>query len=648
MPDYLHTILILVLPLAAFVLLGLFGRRYFKKSAGLISTLCLLAASLISLFTAYRYFFVDGKLNGIYRQIVALKFTWLQFSPNLSIDMGIILDPISVMMIVIVTFISLMVHIFSLGYMKGEQRFATYYSFLALFTFSMTGLVLSSNILQLYIFWELVGISSYLLIGFYFDKPAAVAASKKAFIVTRFADLGFLIGILILSFHAETLDFQTLISRLTTPSTQLSEITAVSFLGVSMLTWGLVLIFIGGAGKSAMFPLHVWLPDAMEGPTPVSALIHAATMVVAGVYLVARLFPVYALSDPSALKIVMYTGAISAVLAAVIACTQTDIKRVLAYSTMSQIGFMMFALGVSKYGGEDGLGYMASMFHLFTHAFFKSLLFLCAGAVIHLVHSNEMKDMGELRKNIPLINACFLIGCLAISGLPPFSGFFSKEEILMAAYQSDKFIYAVALLSSGLTAFYMFRLYYSIFYADKPGGRSFHHEYAHTEEPVSMKIPLIVLAACSLLAGIIPFSNYVTSDRASLSTHINIVFSLTPVLVATAGILVARRLYQKENNGPAVIAGYLAGLFRAASRKFYVDELYLFFTKKVVFNMVGRPAAWIDTNIIDGAVNKVAKLTGSFSEKIKAAQSGRVQEYMLYFFAAVAGLAILFIYILKV
>src|SRR3954466_9032137 len=330
MSNYAYIVLIPLLPLASFFLLGLFGRKYFKTSAGAVATTILLFSTVLSFYIAYEYYFVDGKVDGIYRQIVALKYTWLEFYPGISIDMKIILDPISIMMIVVVSFISLMVHIYSLGYMRGEVRFSTYYSFLSLFTFSMLGLVLSGNILQIYIFWELVGVSSYLLIGYYFEKPSAVAASKKAFIVTRLADLGFLIGILILAFHAETLDFATLIQRLTTSSPQLVSITSASFLGMSFLTWGLTLVFMGGAGKSAMFPLHIWLPDAMEGPTPVSALIHAATMVVAGVYLIARLFPIFAI-DRAALNLVTFIGALSAMIAAVIACTQTDIKRILAY-----------------------------------------------------------------------------------------------------------------------------------------------------------------------------------------------------------------------------------------------------------------------------------------------------------------------------
>src|SRR5258705_5689311 len=467
MPNATTIALIPLLPLAGFLLLGLLGKRLPGNSSGVIGTLILLISTGLAIYTAYGYFFDYGKVNGVYQTLIPVKYTWLSFSPSLSIDMGIILDPISVMMMVVVTFVSLMVHIYSLSYMKGEERFSTYYSFLSLFTFSMLGLVMASNIFQIYIFWELVGISSYLLIGFYYDKPSAVAASKKAFIVTRFADLGFLIGILILGFQAETLDFNTLIQRLTdSHSAQFLAIASTSFLGISLLTWALTLVFIGGAGKSAMFPLHIWLPDAMEGPTPVSALIHAATMVVAGVYLVARLFPVFHINEAS-LHVVTWVGAISAFLAAVIACTQTDIKRVLAYSTMSQIGYMMFALGVSGYGGENGAGYTASMFHLFTHAFFKSLLFLCAGAVIHFIHSNEMKDMGGLRKFMPVTHVTFLIACLAIAGVPPFAGFFSKEEILMAAWQNNTAIYFIGLITSGITAFYMFRLYFSIFW-NKP------------------------------------------------------------------------------------------------------------------------------------------------------------------------------------
>jgi NADH-quinone oxidoreductase subunit L len=505
----------------------------------------------------------------------------------------------------------------------------------------MLGLVVSSNIFQIYIFWELVGVSSFLLIGYYYDKPSAVAACKKAFIVTRFADVGFLIGILILSFHSGTLDFNTLISTLTSPETAgYKSAAAASFIGVSALTWGLVLVFIGGAGKSAMFPLHIWLPDAMEGPTPVSALIHAATMVVAGVFLVARLFPVFAISSPNALSLVGYVGAISALIAAVIACTQTDIKRVLAYSTMSQIGYMMFALGVSKYGGEDGLGYTASMFHLFTHAMFKALLFLGAGAVIHYIHSNEMKDMGGLRKYLPITHITFLIACLAIAGVPPFAGFFSKEEILLAAYEHNPAIYWIALITSGLTAFYMFRLYFSIFWNKQAHVHSEHKR----EGGMAMMIPLVLLAVGAAVAGFIPFGHFVSSDGKRLETAFHLQFSIAPVVLGLAGIFIAMWMYKTANNKPEKIATSLSGFYKAAYHKFYIDEIYTFITQKIIFNLIGWPAAWIDKNIVDGLVNATGNGTKDISEIIKGFQSGKVQQYAIYFLVSIIGLALLFIY----
>lgn len=642
MGGYEHTFWILFLPVISFVLLGLFGRKYFNKSAGLIGVFLLLLTTALSLYTAYQYFFVNGLVDGVYQKIDAYKFTWLTFSPGVSIDMGILLDPISVMMLVVVSLVSLMVHIFSLGYMKGEERFATYYSFLGLFTFAMLGLVVSSNLFQMYMFWELVGISSYLLIGFHFQRPSAVAASKKAFIVTRFADLGFLIGILMLAFYGGSLDFNTIIQHLSAQqSSENLAATTATFFGVTALTWGLTLVFMGGAGKSAMFPLHVWLPDAMEGPTPVSALIHAATMVVAGVYLVARLFPLYALNGAS-LEIVLNVGLFTALFAAIIACTQTDIKRVLAYSTMSQIGFMMFALGVSGTQGEQGLGYTASMFHLFTHAFFKSLLFLGAGAVIHFVHSNEMKDMGGLRKWMPLTHLAFLIACLAIAGIPPFAGFFSKEEILLATYNKSIWVYAIALITSGLTAFYMFRLYFSIFWRKEYNG----HRHPH-EGTMSMKIPLIILAVCSALVGFIPFGKFVSVGNQPQETHFHLMFSILPIIIGVAGILIALLMYKKENDRPQSMAQAFGSFYRASKNKFYMDELYLFVTKNIIFKWVGRPSAWFDRKVVDGSMNEIANLTLETSKAIKGLQSGKVQRYAMYFFGGIAFLIILFVYILK-
>jgi NADH-quinone oxidoreductase subunit L len=633
--------LIPLLPLAGFVLLGLFGKKHLTRSAGLLGTLILLVATGLAFYTAYEYFFVTGKINGVYQPVTALKYTWLQFSPGMSIDMGLLLDPASVMMLMVVTFVSLMVHIFSLGYMKGEERFATYYAFLGLFTFSMLGLVLSTNIFQIYIFWELVGVSSFLLIGFYYDRPAAVAAAKKAFIVTRFADLGFLVGILILAFYSGTLDFGTLIQRFTdTHSSQWTQITGAGFWGVPVLSWALALVFIGGAGKSAMFPLHIWLPDAMEGPTPVSALIHAATMVVAGVYLVARLYPVY-LMDGTILQLVTWIGALSAFLAAIIACTQTDIKRVLAYSTISQIGYMLFALGVPAYGTATNTGYSASLFHLFTHAFFKSLLFLGAGSVIHFVHTNETGNMGGLRKFMPLTHSTFLIACVAIAGIPPFAGFFSKEEILMTAWQNNKFIYYLGLITSGITAFYMFRLYFSIFW-NKEAAQVHHND--HGEGAWNMKLPLLLLAAAAIGVGFIPFAHYVSINGQDGEMAVPFNFSIAPVLIAIAGIAGAYVLYYKENDRPRKLAAALGGFYQTVKQKFYFDELYLFITKKIIFSGIAKPAAWIDKHLVDGTMNGLGWVTTRFSERIKALQSGSVQSYALYFFGGLMALAALFIW----
>ena len=446
----------------------------------------------------------------------------MNFTDTLRIDMGILLDPISVMMLIVVSTISLMVHIYSRGYMKGDEGYTKFFAFLSLFTFSMYGLVLATNLFQIYIFWELVGVSSYLLIGYYYTKDTAVAAAKKAFIVTRFADLGFLIGILIIGYYTGTYDFETLNNP---EGSAILNWASTSFMGLSVLTWALILVFIGGAGKSAMFPLHIWLPDAMEGPTPVSALIHAATMVVAGVFLVARLFPMYYFVEEGfALQIVAFVGAFSSLFAAVIAITQTDIKRVLAFSTMSQLGYMMLALGVSGYEGHEGLGYMSSMFHLFTHAMFKALLFLCAGSVIHAVHSNFLKDMGGLRKYMPITNITFLIAALAIAGIPPFAGFWSKDEILVAVYEHNKLLYAVGIIVAGLTAVYIFRIYFGIFW-----GKDRVYDHAPKESPFSMTFPLIVLAILSATVGFIPFSEFISPDRIGFEGHINIPLALVAV-----------------------------------------------------------------------------------------------------------------------
>ena len=637
----LSSIIILFLPLLSFLLLSIFGKRIKPEISGIIGTLVLAVTAILSLYVAFGYFFDFGKIDGVYTKHIVTQFSWLRFNENLSIDLGIVLDPISVMMLIVISVVSAMVHLYSLNYMKGEDRFTMYYAYLALFSFSMLGLVVAVNLFQMYMFWELVGISSFLLIGFYFTKPSAIAAAKKAFIVTRFADLGFLIGILMLSYGAKTLDFFTLIDRLTLPgSPYLTVFTSTSFLGMSTLSWALLLVFAGGAGKSAMFPLHIWLPDAMEGPTPVSALIHAATMVVAGVFLVARLFPIFAISAPDALQVVAYVGAFTALFAAIIACTQTDIKRVLAYSTISQIAFMMFALGVAGWGEGRNEGYTAAMFHLFTHAFFKALLFLGAGAVIHAVHSNEMKDMGGLRKALPITHITFLLACLAIAGVPPFAGFFSKEAILSSAFQGNLPIFYVALFTSGLTAFYMFRLYFRIFWQNPLLKTEGHNHESHTW---AMNISLMILALGAVFAGFIPFGSFVSAEGKAVELPFHLMFSIAPVLIGLTGILVAYALYGKKNELPEKITTALGVFYQWAYRKFYMDEVYLFVTKRILFNLVGRPAAWFDKTVVNGMINGSATSTMFASEAIKKMQSGRLQTYTMFFLGGVLVLAALLV-----
>jgi NADH-quinone oxidoreductase subunit L len=639
MESYSYTLIIPSILFFTFVLIGLTGGKLKPIISGIAGTLSILVSALFSYITAFNYFFVSGKVDGVYQKITVFNFEWLRFTDKLFIDMGILLDPISVMMLVVITTVSLMVHIYSLGYMKGEKGFSRYYSFLSLFTFSMIGLVLATNIFQTYVFWELVGISSYLLIGFYYDRPTAVAAAKKAFIVTRFADLGFLIGILVLSSVTGTFDFIQL-TDVSGPVLKMGS-TAV-FMGLSSMTWALILIFMGCAGKSAMFPLHIWLPDAMEGPTPVSALIHAATMVVAGVYLVARLFPLYYFAAPVALEIVAIVGAFTSLFAAVIACSQTDIKRILAFSTISQIGMMMVGLGVSGYGGAEGLGFMASMFHLFTHAMFKALLFLGAGAVIHAVHSNDISDMGGLRKYLPVTHITFLIACLAIAGIPPFSGFFSKDEILVAAYEKNTLIFIVSCLVAGLTAFYMFRLYFGVFWNN---AKEYHSE-PH-ESPKSMQFPLIILAIAAAATGFIPFNDLVTSDGKPFEVHFHWNIAIPVVAVALAGIFTAFALYRKENNLPDKIKSSLGGVYELVYRKFYIDEIYMFITKKIIFNLVSAPIAWFDRHVVDGTMNGIAYVTNFTSDKIKGFQSGQLQQYAYVMVSGMILIVLLVYYIFK-
>ena len=634
--EFSYTVAVLIIPIVMFLFLGIVGVKLSKKTAGLLGTCAMGVTTLIAYASALTYFFGTSQgqiVDGVRQQLAVLDVTWLQFTENLVIKLGILLDPISAMMLIVITTVSLMVHIYSLGYMDGEKGFQRYYAFLSLFTFSMLGLVVATNIFQMYIFWELVGVSSYLLIGFYYTQPAAVSASKKAFIVTRFADLGFLLGILILSFYTDTFDFVTLTSN---PGAAIASAGGATFRGCAVMAWALTLIFMGGAGKSAMFPLHIWLPDAMEGPTPVSALIHAATMVVAGVYLVARLFPVYCLEEGT-MTVITVIGCVTALYAAAVACVQSDIKRVLAFSTISQIAFMITSLGVARPELHEGVGYMASMFHLFTHAMFKALLFLCAGAIIHAVHSNEMSKMGGLRKYMPICNIAFLIGCLAISGIWPFAGFFSKDEILVAAYANSP-VWGIWLSAvAGMTAFYMFRLYYKIFWWNNP---DYGHHTPH-EAPMTMTFPLIFLSLVSIVAGFIPFGELVTWNREALHTHIDWAVAGTSTVIAVAAIALATVLYLKENAVPTKMADACRGLWTAAYKRFYMDELYQFITHKIIFACISRPIAWFDRRIIDGTFDLLANVTNSASYAVRKLQGGTIQGYVWVYLVGAAVLAVI-------
>ena len=646
MNEFSYIYIIPLLPILTFLFLGFTAKKIKEPISGYIGTASLTAVFGLSLYTAYKYFFEIGLTNGKYEPVkVMIKEGWVNFTDKLAIDIGILVDPISVMMLIVVSTISLMVHIYSLGYMHSDTGFSRFYAYLSLFTFSMLGLVLSSNLFLIYIFWEMVGVSSFLLIGFYFEKPSAVSASKKAFIVTRFADMFFLIGILMVGYFGQSFDFETLNSPSTYEAIQswIVNHQIASFMGLSMFTWALILVYIGGMGKSAMFPLHIWLPDAMEGPTPVSALIHAATMVVAGVFLVARLFPLYFHIEGSfALRVVGVVGAFSALFAAIIALTQEDIKRVLAFSTMSQIGYMMMALGVSGFEGHESLGYMAGMFHLFTHAMFKALLFLTAGAIIHAVHSNFMKDMGGLHKYMPISSAVFLIAALAISGIPPFAGFFSKDEILTAAFEYNKVIWFIGFLVAGMTAFYMFRLYFRIFFNKQTD----YGDHKPHEAPFTMAFALVFLGVMTVVAGFIPFSEFISADRLPFHSHIEWGDPLVigSILMGLSGIALAYFMYYKPTNYPEKVASAMGAGYRWAKDKFYMDELYIFVTHKIIFDKVSKPIAWFDRNVIDGFMNLLGVSVEKSANKIKGVQSGRMQDYAMYFLGGVIGIVMLIVY----
>ncbi len=655
--DYSYAFLILLLPALSFLVLGLCGMKMSHKVAGLVGTTSLAIVTILSYYTAFKYFGAPRLDDGAFAAIVPFNFTWLPLG-KLSFDMGMLLDPLSVVMLIVISTVSLMVHIYSFGYMHGEKGFQRYYAFLSLFTMSMLGLVVATNIFQMYLFWELVGVSSYLLIGFYYQLHTAVAASKKAFIVTRFADMFFLIGILIFGYYTGSFSFSFVNNIDASGFATVCEPGKAVAAGGFIIPTALVLMFIGGAGKSAMFPLHIWLPDAMEGPTPVSALIHAATMVVAGVFQLARMFPLWIEYAPEAMPIVVWVGVFTAFYAAAVACAQTDIKRVLAFSTISQIAFMMVALGVclpshngAIYDDHAQLGYMASMFHLFTHAMFKACLFLGAGCIIHAVHSNEMALMGGLRKYMPVTHITFLISCLAIAGIPFFSGFSSKDEIISACFQYSPVVGWIMTGIAAMTAFYMFRLYYGIFWGTE--NKEAHEHHTPHEAPASMTVPLIILSVITVgvgvyttLAGFLgwggSFGSFVSATGEDYTIHFNSQVAITSTVIAILSICLATYIYKGERQPIAdKLYAAMPKLHRAAYKRFYMDEVWLFITHKIIFNLVSKPIAWFDRHVIDGTFNFMAWGAGEAGESIRGWQSGDVRQYAVWFLTGSVAITLL-------
>lgn len=602
-----HVVLIPLLPAISFIIVGFFLRRL-PILAATVSVCMSLISFVLSLGVGYgviaHTITVDNPL--------IQRIPWLSIS-GLTVDMGVYIDPISAMMLVIVTLVALMVQIYSIGYMRGDAGFGRFFAYLSLFASAMLGLVIAVNFVQLFVFWELVGLCSYLLIGYYFHKISAREAAKKAFITTRIGDFGLLVGILFLQILFGTLDFQQIASNLPL---------YVAEHGTNLLTIVALLLFLGPIGKSGQFPLHVWLPDAMEGPTPVSALIHAATMVVAGVYLVARAFFLFS-ALPNAMEVIAWIGAFTACFAASIAFTQRDIKRILAYSTVSQLGYMMLALGVGSV--------TASMFHLMTHAFFKALMFLAAGAVLHgLPDKNDIFEMGGLRHKMPVTFAAMTIGVLAISGIPPFAGFFSKDEILLVVSQVSMPLYTIAVVTSFMTAFYMARLLIVVFCgSEKPDN------HPH-EAPMSMRIPLVVLGFLAVIGGYIPYANHFGDwVRFGSASHEGLHWGIaaTSTVLSILAISLAWFIYGSGKVSPYNLSWRFGTLYKLSFHKYYIDEFYLWLNHTFVDGL-GKILYWLELYFVEGIVNGIAGLPVQLGDVVRKGQTGKLQRYGLIMFGA--------------
>jgi NADH-quinone oxidoreductase subunit L len=625
--DYVY-FLIPGLPLLAFLCVVAFARRAGEERvapafiiAALLGSLGLSVKALIAATAASRP--IEATIG------------WIYVEP-LSLNLGVLIDHLSAVMMITVCMVSLLVQIYSIGYMKGERGYGRYFAYMSLFSGSMLGLVVSNNIIQTYIFWELVGLCSYLLIGFWYRKPSAAAAAKKAFVVTRFGDLGFFAAVLYLSARpTPVFDFITLQHQV-----ELGRFTVAASTAIALL------LFCGAMGKSAQFPLHIWLPDAMEGPTPVSALIHAATMVAAGVYLVARTYFFFSYAPegylPIAALVVAIIGTLTLFLAATMGVAENDIKRVMAYSTISQLGYMMLALGVG--------GYAAGVFHLTTHAFFKALLFLTAGSVIHSVGTNDMWQMGGLRRKMPITALTCLAGALALSGIPPFAGFFSKDEILAAAWSSalpgHRLFFAIAVFSAFLTAFYAFRLWFLTF-----GGTPRSHEAEHAHEsPGVMTGPLAFLGVLAVVAGAflvwqVPFTG--KGFAALFAVHgehegTSLAVMLLSILAAAAGVVLAWATYSAQLVSSAAFNRRFPAVYALLKNAWYLNRAWEIFATQVV--LAGSLfAAWFDRHIVNGMVDGVAWVCGRAGARLRLLQTGQMQLYAAVFVIGVlASLLVLF------
>ena len=643
--------LVFLLPLASFVLITALIRPFFNRFA--VAAAWITVVSIALAFALSVALFVEVAQNGG-RQIGWTAHQWLIVA-EFDLRVGIFMDALTAVMLIVVTGVSLLVQVYSMGYMKGDPGYARYFAYMSFFTASMVGLVVAANVIQMFVFWELVGLSSYLLIGFWYHKPSAAAAAKKAFLVTRLGDFGFLLAIFYLFFNAATFTDAGLDPLDIRDIHQAMNMDVIAP-GVAM--WIALGLFAGAVGKSGQFPLHTWLPDAMEGPTPVSSLIHAATMVAAGVFLVARFFPVFEASE-IALDAVAIIGGITAVLAATMGLVMNDVKRVLAYSTVSQLGYMMLALGV----GAPGV----AIFHLFTHAFFKCLLFMGAGSVSHAAGGTfDVRYMGGLRKYMPWTYVTFLIGSLSLAGIFPLAGFWSKDEILASAYGNagavPQVVFWLAVVAVFMTAFYMFRALFMVFEGEYKGGAEAdpdaesHGPSDHPHEsPFSMVAPMAVLAVLAIVAGLlaspiidlgpIPKHWLVHDFLHSKAGDFNITIAAGSTVLALAGILLAYVMYVGRWISAERVGSWFRPLYVLFSRKYYFDELYEgVVTVRLFYRGAAQALDWADRSIVDGAVRMIDQFGRNAGRAIAQLQTGQVQGYGMA--VSVGVLAILGAYLL--